>query len=382
MKGLMLKSYTLTILIFLASCSDGEQNTPSITDAIVSRPYVPASSATSLTGLNWDSETAQSTITVGTPLNSENHLATDSNSLEISYSIDNDLSSCTDLTWNPALSIDPATGSLTGTALSYTAATCDLVLKANTSMEEKLKTITFNVTDQALIDEISSITLTNPLSSPGTVTTPTIELSPLTVGDTITLYSDSSCTTAVESFTASSSPESITLSTPLVDGSYDFYAMATNATNSSICSTTPLNYVLNTTMPDPATNLVFDSYTNSATDSPQMLWTASPTPNAEYRISFGSSVGADDILSDESAGTATSYTVTSGITLTECSPVYPTLHTYSDAGLQAADINSPNSFYYDNTAPSLPTSLSFSSDYIAGTSPTLNWLSEYVCKVG
>ena len=96
------------------------------------------------------------------------------------------------------------------------------------------------MTDQVLIDEISSITLSNPLSSPGTVTTPTIELSPLTVGDTITLYSDASCTTVVESFTASSSPESITLSTPLVDGSYDFYAMATNATNSSICSTTAL----------------------------------------------------------------------------------------------------------------------------------------------
>ena len=57
-------------------------------------------------------------MTIGTPLSDENHIATDSNSLEITYSIDNDLSSCTDLTWNPPLAIDPTTGSVTGTALS------------------------------------------------------------------------------------------------------------------------------------------------------------------------------------------------------------------------------------------------------------------------
>jgi hypothetical protein len=105
-----------------------------------------------------------------------------------------------------------------------------------------------------------------------------------------------------------------------------------------------------------------------------MLWTASPTPDVEYRISFGSSVGTNDILSEQTAGSATSYTVTSGITLTECNPVFPTLHTYTNAGLQAADLSSPNSFYYDNTAPSAPASLSFSTDYLAGNSPTLNWI--------
>ena len=75
----MLKFYTLTFLLLTISCSDGEQNTPSITDAILSRPYVPAPSETS--GLNWDSETAESAMTIGTPLSDENHIATDSNSL-------------------------------------------------------------------------------------------------------------------------------------------------------------------------------------------------------------------------------------------------------------------------------------------------------------
>ena len=94
-----------------------------------------------------------------------------------------------------------------------------------------------------------------------------------------------------------------------------------------------------------------------------MSWTASPTANVEYRVSLGTSVGADDILSDESAADATSYTVTSGITLTECSPVYPTVHTYSSSGVKATDLSSSDSFYYDNTAPSVPSTLAFTSEY-------------------
>ena len=148
MKVLMFKSAIPTLLIFFVSCSDGEKNTPSITDSILSRPYLPAASETSENGLNWDSETAVSAFTIGTPLNDENHVATDSESLEVIYSIDTDLSSCNDLTWNPALSVDSATGTVTGTALSFAGATCSLVLKANTSMEEKSKTITFTVSDQ------------------------------------------------------------------------------------------------------------------------------------------------------------------------------------------------------------------------------------------
>ena len=347
---------------FRVSASNGEQGDYSNVVTVT----------TDFSGLSWDDPSTSSTILKGSTLTGETYTASDLAASPVSYSIDLATSNCDEESWN-LLSIDAATGGITGTLLSYPGATCDLTIEATTGTETVSKTITYALTDQTLIAEITAIALSNPSSSPGSVDTPTIDLSPVTAGDTITLYSDAACSVVVESVTASGSPESITLSSALADGSHDFYAMATNATNSSICSTTALNYVLDTAVPDPATNLVFDSFTNTATDSPLMSWTASPTANVEYRVSLGTSMGADDILSEESAATATSYTVTSGITLTECSPVYPTVHTYSSSGVKATDLSSSDSFYYDNTAPSVPSTLAFTSEYLLGVSPILDW---------
>ena len=44
----MFKLYTFTAFLLALSCSDGEQNTPSITDAVVSRPFAPAIAPTSV----------------------------------------------------------------------------------------------------------------------------------------------------------------------------------------------------------------------------------------------------------------------------------------------------------------------------------------------
>ena len=96
----------------------------------------------------------------------------------------------------------------------------------------------------------------------------------------------------IESF-ASSSPESITLSTPLVDGSYDFYACnqcnelidLLNNNISKLC-VKPQLYL------NQLFNLVFVRYINSATILANAMDSWSTL--AEYRISLGSSVGADD----------------------------------------------------------------------------------------
>ena len=84
-------------------------------------------------------------------------------------------------------------------------ATCDLTIEATTGAETVSKTITYALTDQTLIAEITAIALSNPSSSPGSVDTPAIDLSPVTAGDTITLYSDAACSVVVESVTASGS---------------------------------------------------------------------------------------------------------------------------------------------------------------------------------
>ena len=104
-----------------------------------------------------------------------------------------------------------------------------------------------------------------------------------------------------------------------------------------------------------------------------MSWTGSPTPGVSYKVSLGTAAGLGDIISEEDAASATSYTV-SGLSLSECSAVYPTIHTYSSTGIKGSDLVDTNFFYHDITPPSDPSSLSFSNYYVAGTGPTLNWL--------
>ena len=310
---------------------------------------------------------------MASPLLGEAYTASDLAASAVSYSIVAASSTCDDETWNPPLEIDASSGSISGTLLTYPGPNCDITIEASSVSEVITKTITYTVTNQVLIDEITSIVLTNPATNPGAVDRPTLELSPVSPGDTISLYSDSGCSTLIESVTASAATQSITLGSALTDGSHDFYAMATNATNSSLCSTVSLTYTLDTSVPNPATNLVFDPYTTSSTTSPLLSWTASSTADVEYRISLGTSMGATDVLTEESVANATSYTVTSGISLAECSQIYPTIHTYSDSGVQATDLASSDYFYFDNTAPSAPGSLAYASFYVSGNGPTLTW---------
>jgi hypothetical protein len=87
---------------------------------------------------------------------------------------------------------------------------------------------------------------------------PTIELSPVTNGDTVGLYSDASCSTLIESVSVTTDPQPVTLSSPLADGSYSFYAKATNTGNASVCSIASLAYEVSASQPVAATNLVFE----------------------------------------------------------------------------------------------------------------------------
>ena len=83
-------------------------------------------------------------------------------------------------------------------------------------------------------------------------------------------------------------------------------------------------------------------------------------------------MGAKDIIADEDVAANLSHSFTS-LSLTECSAIYATVHTYSASGVDGSDLVGANFFYYDNTAPSDPSSLGFLSYYVAGTGPTLAW---------
>ena len=119
--------------------------------------------STDFSGLSWDDPSTSSTILKGSTLTGETYTATRSDLVAspVSYSIDLATSNCDEESWNPPLSIDAATGSITGTLLSYPGATCDLTIEATTGTETVSKTITYALTDQTLIAEITAIALSN-----------------------------------------------------------------------------------------------------------------------------------------------------------------------------------------------------------------------------
>lgn len=89
----------------------------------------------------------------------------------------------------------------------------------------------------------TSLTLSYPASSPSNVSTPQIQISPVTDGDTVHLFSDSSCTILVASGIAASSSVILTASTLSSSGSYNFYAQAVDPIgNISACSTASFSY--------------------------------------------------------------------------------------------------------------------------------------------
>ena len=82
-------------------------------------------------------------------------------------------------------------------------------------------------------------------------------------------------------------------------------------------------------------------------------------------------MGAKDIIADEDVAANVSHSFTS-LSLTECSAIYATVHTYSASGVDGSDLVGANFFYYDNTALQI-LARGFLSYYVAGTGPTLAW---------
>jgi hypothetical protein len=76
-------------------------------------------------------------------------------------------------------------------------------------------------------------------------TTPTVTVSGVTSGDTVTLYSDSACSTQVASGTASATTIALTTST-LTGSSFTFYAKTTSGGTASSCSTASAAYSIAT----------------------------------------------------------------------------------------------------------------------------------------
>ena len=119
----------------------------------------------------------------------------------------------------------------------------------------------------------SALALSDPVSSPGTDSTPSIQISGVSSGDTITLHTDATCTGPNQKASAIASGSTITLtSSALPAASYTFYAKATDSSgNPSICSTATVAYQYNA----PAAGTVLDvsaGYSVCAIQSDHSLW--------------------------------------------------------------------------------------------------------------
>ena len=107
----------------------------------------------------------------------------------------------------------------------------------------------------AVVAKPSAIALTTPSSSPGNDTTPTFTVTVGETGGTVTLYSDSSCTTSnaissATSVTDTDSPFTVAVTAnTLSAGTYTVYAKHTEGGEDSDCSTATASYVLDTTAP-------------------------------------------------------------------------------------------------------------------------------------
>lgn len=103
-------------------------------------------------------------------------------------------------------------------------------------------------TNSSLPSMPTGISLVDPVSSPSKDTTPTLRVSGVTSGHTVGIFTNNTCTTQVGSAVAGASTVDISTSV-LTSGTYTLYAKATNANGSSPCSTSYINYLIDTTVP-------------------------------------------------------------------------------------------------------------------------------------
>lgn len=93
--------------------------------------------------------------------------------------------------------------------------------------------------------EVNLVTLKSPASSPGIDNTPTVTVTGVLSGHTVKLYTDANCTVEVSSGVATGSTLDLT-SSPLADGTYNFYAQAFSSSGeTSSCSAATAQYVVN-----------------------------------------------------------------------------------------------------------------------------------------
>ena len=115
-------------------------------------------------------------------------------------------------------------------------------------------TDTKSATKDATPPSISSLSLSNPATSPGNDTTPEIQINgTFPIGDSIQLFSDATCTTSISSSVAATIANSVVITSDVIstNTTYTYFAKGTDAAGNTACSGAGISvsYTLDTVLP-------------------------------------------------------------------------------------------------------------------------------------
>lgn len=142
----------------------------------------------------------------------------------------------------------------------------------------------------------TSVTLVNPTTSPGVSLTPTLQVSPVVVGDSVAIFTDATCSPASKKAEALATSTTMQLtSLTLTSGlTYKFYAQASDPLGNTLgCSTANVTYAPNTSGPGEFTIAGVNSATGDTTIDaylshvllPKINW-GSATDAASYEVTI------------------------------------------------------------------------------------------------
>lgn len=203
----------------------------------------------------------------------------------------------------------------------------------------------------------STLSLSSPSTSPNSDSTPSIDVSGVSSSDTIKLFTDSSCTSQVASGAAAGSSIILTTST-LADGSYTFYANATDsAGNTSTCSTANVSYVLSTSAPNAPTSVTLMTPSSSPGNTVSPVFIVGGVTSGHTIKLFTDSACTNLV----STGTASSSSITlASSSLTAGSYTFYATAT-NTSSVSSTCSTASASYTLDLTAPAIPSSISLNS---------------------
>ncbi|WP_413288297.1 Ig-like domain-containing protein [Bdellovibrio sp. HCB337] len=219
----------------------------------------------------------------------------------------------------------------------------------------------------------TGLSLTTPASSPGNVNAPIITVSGVSSGDSIGLYSDATCSSIVGGGIAGGVNIAIGAITLSSDGSYDYYANATDSVgNVSACSTAKVTYVYDSTPPTKPNSITLSNPASSPSNVTQPTLLVGPMTSGDTAKLYS------DASCSSLVGTAVASGSSVGVTLSTALSTSGTYTYYAQAFDVAGNSSSCStanlSYVFDNIAPSAPSSMALTSPISSpgnDTTPTI-----------